>query len=747
MPVGAEIPRFSFGPRGVDGGSIGRRSSMIRSRVQLFLFALTVFVGAALLFSLQLVYARLVLPHLGGAPSVWNTAMVFYQGLLLAGYGYAHLLTVRLRPTTQVMIHATVLVASFAFLPFEVPAGCQVAAGENPVPWLLGVLALGVGLPFFAVSATSPLLQKWFASSGHPAGGDPYFLYALSNIGSLLGLLAYPLWVEPHSSLGWQCSAWAGCFAGFAVLSVACGSQAGRNPPAECRARPAAPTRPGRVLRWLLCALVPSSLMLSVTSYLSGEIAAVPLLWSLPLALYLLSFIVVFARRPLVPHGLSIRLLPVVLVAVGMVLASGATTPVPWLAGLHLLGFFVVALVCHGELARDRPETGQLTAYYLWMSLGGVLGGAFTALLAPVLFDRVAEYPLVLVAAAWIGLPRGRRFRATDLAAPAGVAVLAVIMGALVPAAAPGPVRAFAVAGLPLLGCFLMSGYGPRCALGLAAVLGVSGLAPEQGMTTLARDRSFFGIHRVALDGEGKFHLLFHGKTVHGMQALDPALSRDPLGYYHREGPLGDVFAGCEGPVAAVGLGAGAMAAYGKAGQEFTFYEIDPVVIRLASDSRYFRYMSDSPARIDVVEGDARVMLKTAVEARYRLILLDAYSSDSIPVHLLTREAMGLYLSKLAPGGRLALHISNRHLDLRPVVADLARDADLVCLFREDDVTAEESAEGMASSRWVLMARDEADLGPAGSSLRWQRLAGSGEGRVWTDDHSSVLPLLDFEVR
>lgn len=711
---------------------------MSRFRATLLLFSLTVFTGAALLFLLQLVFARLVLPLLGGAPAVWNTAMVFYQGLLLAGYGYAHLLSSRLRPKRQVMVHAGVLAAAFAFLPFAVPAGWEVPAGGNPVPWLLGVLAAGVGLPFFAVSATSPLLQKWFAASGHPAAGDPYFLYAASNAGSLLGLLGYPLGVEPNSALGWQCSAWAAAFAGFALLSVACGARVGRASPAQGEAHDFAPPTRGRVLRWIVCALVPSSLMLSVTAYISSEIAAVPLLWSLPLALYLASFIVVFSRRPPIPHAWIKRSLPVVL-------ASGATTPIVLLAGLHLAGFFAVALVCHGELARDRPGVGQLTQFYLWMSLGGVLGGAFNALLAPVMFDRVAEYPLMLVVAAWLGLPRDRGLRWPDFATPAGLAVLAGLLSAVVPTAVPGAVRSFAVFGLPLLGCFMTSGRGPRFALGLAAVLAISQLAPEHGMATLARDRSFFGVHRVAEDG--KFRLLFHGKTVHGIQSLDPAKSREPLGYYHREGPLGEVFAGLEGPVAAVGLGAGAVAAYGKPGQEFTFYEIDPVVTRLASDPRHFRYLADSPARIGVVTGDARLMLGKAPAGHYGLILLDAYSSDSIPVHLLTREAMQLYLSKLAQGGRIALHISNLHMDLRPVVAALGRDAGLACVFREDDVTAEEMAEGKASSRWVLMARSEGDLGPAGKTRHWQVLDADPASKVWTDDYSSVIPLLEFGSR
>jgi hypothetical protein len=719
---------------------------MSSHRTTLALYALTVFVGAALLFLLQLVFARLALPLLGGAPAVWNTAMVFYQALLLAGYGYAHLLSSRAPLKIQVLVHGGLLAVTIGALPFAIPAGWEPPGGESPVPWLLGLLAVAVGLPFFAVSATSPLLQKWFAASGHPAAADPYFLYAASNAGSLLGLLAYPLWIEPNSTLGWQCGAWAAGFGGLGLLSTGCGARVWRTDGRAAGAAGGAGSAPSarRRRRWVMLAAVPSSLMLSVTTYLTSDIAAVPLLWALPLALYLLTFILVFARRPWLPHAAARRALPLLLVPVAMLLATGATTPVPLLAGLHLAGFFVAALVCHGELAADRPAAAQLTGFYLWLSLGGVLGGAFNALLAPLVFDTVAEYPLMLVAAAWLGLPRDRDFRRSDLALPAALALVAGGLLALVPGE--GAARTFAVNGLPVLGCFLMSAYGPRFALALGAVLLVSRLAPEQERRTLARVRGFFGIHRVVADESGRFHLLFHGKTVHGMQSLDPAGRRVPLGYYHPAGPLGDVFANLAGPVAAVGLGTGAVAAYGKTGQPFTFYEIDPLVVRLAADPRHFRYLADSPARIEVVTGDARLTLAKAPAARYQLILLDAYSSDSIPVHLLTREALRGYLSKLAPGGRLAFHISNRHLDLRPVVGELARVAGLVAFHREDDAGDGEAAEGNASSRWVVMARRAEDLGPLPRSRHWQPLAGDPAGRVWTDDHSSVWQVLDLDL-
>ncbi|MCW1923232.1 fused MFS/spermidine synthase [Luteolibacter arcticus] len=698
------------------------------------LFTLTLFLGAALLFLIQLVFARMVLPLLGGAPAVWNTAMVFYQAVLLAGYGYAHWLTSRAGRKWQLGIHALVLVAGLACLPFAVPANAAPPGESNPVPWLIGVLAIAVGLPFFAVSATSPVLQHWFSKTGHPDADDPYFLYAASNAGSLAGLLGYPLLVEPHLTLGNQAWWWMAGYALLALGVMSCGwrSAGGPEPAGVGRERITGRRR----LRWVLCALVPSSLMLSVTSYLSSEIAAVPLLWVLPLALFLATFMVVFARRPVIPHRIAKRALPLVLVGVVMVLAIGATTPMSMLAALHLLGFFIAALVCHGELAKDRPGAASLTEFYFWMSLGGVLGGAFNALLAPVIFDRVLEYPLMLVAAAWLGLSSGKAgWRDLAWAAVPMVLALALVK----------PLGLTAAFGGAAVACFLLSRHGARFALGLAGVLLVAGFTVEKGSRVLLTERSFFGIHRV--EDDGRLRRLFHGKTIHGLQ--DTARPQVPLSYYHPEGPLGQIFAaGVAGPVGAVGLGAGALAAYGKPGQVIDFYEIDPAVARIAADPRYFSYLSGSPAKVSTILGDARLMLAKAPDARYELLVLDAYGSDSVPVHLLTREALQLYLRKLAPGGRIAFQVSNLHLNLRPVVASLAHEAGLVCLAGDDEeVTDEEVAAGRFPSRWMIVARRAGDFGALPQKGNWEAVEGDTASPLWTDDHSSILPLLDFRLR
>ena len=717
-------------------------------RATLPIFGVTIFLGAGLMFLLQLIFARMVLPLLGGSPAVWNTAMLFYQAVLLAGYAYAHWLGTKFRLRTQVALHCSVLLVAALALPPEVPAGWIPPAGGNPIPWLLGLLAFAVGAPFFAISATSPLLQRWFSASGHPDARDPYFLYAASNAGSLLGLLGYPLLIEPNTTLAWQAGAWAVGFVSLVLLSAVCGLLVRGREQTNVHLPMSPPEKnigPARKWRWAACAMVPSSLMLSMTSYISSEIAAVPLLWVLPLALYLLTFIVVFSRRPFIPRTFANRLLPVLLVAVVMVIGMETTTPIVLLAGLHLAGFFVAALACHGRMAADRPEAENLTAFYLWMSFGGVLGGCFNALLAPVLFDGLHEYPVMLAAAAWLGLGGGKEAGSLRhiLTAIVPAAVLLVLAFALPSDPGLRFVRNLAVFGVPALLCFLMSRHAIRFAVSIACVLLASRFAPEQGMTTLAVARSFFGIHRVASDG--KFHYLFHGKTVHGIQARDPVQRQIPLSYYHPGGPLGQIFESREfGPVAAVGLGAGAAAMYGRPGQSFTFYEIDPAVIRIARDSGFFTYLSDSPARVEFVTGDARLKLGEPRD-HSDLIILDAYGSDSVPVHLLTREALAIYLGRLSPRGMIAFHLSNLHLDLRPVIANLAADAGVPCLFQEDaDFSVEEAAAGRAPSRWAVIARTRTDLEPLAKSGRWEELEAEPRSKLWTDDYSSIVPLLDL---
>jgi hypothetical protein len=724
----------------------------------LALYAVTIFLGAGLLFLVQPMFARMVLPLLGGAPAVWNTALVFYQAALLAGYAYAHAEPVWLGIRRQAVVHLGLMLLPLLVLPLGVPAGWTPPAAANPIPWLLAIMVLAVGLPFFVVSTTSPLVQKWLTATGHPAAVDPYFLYAASNLGSMLALLSYPALVERHLRLPDQSRLWTAGYLLLVLLAAGCVAclWRSRSQPAAVAAAddpaPKAGVGAGRRARWVLLSFVPSSLMLSVTTFLSTDIAAIPLLWVIPLAVYLLTFILVFARRPPLPHALMGRALPVVVLPLVLILTAGANEPLALVIPPHLLTFFVAAMVCHGELARDRPGPRHLTEFYLWLSVGGVLGGIFTALVAPLVFTRVAEYPLMLVLACVLAAGpdlrrQGRAGWALALGLPAGLGLLAAALLLLIRRGDHGPAGAGLAFGLLVVLCFLFSWRRPLAfGLGIGVILAASAFHRGEEGRLLHAERSFFGIHRVTRDASDGYHLLLHGTTLHGMQSLDPARRREPLTYFYPNGPLGQLFLSLpRRSVAVVGLGAGSIACYAAPGQVWTFYEIDPAVERIARDARFFTFLQDCLPGVPVVLGDARLSLARAPDATYDLLVLDAYSSDAPPMHLLTREALALYLAKLAPRGLLVFNVSNRHLDLEPVLAGLARDGGLAARVRDDAaVRPEDSMRGKTPSTWVVMARALADLGALAADPRWQPLRGDPGDRVWTDSYGSLLAVFKW---
>ncbi len=727
------------------------------------LYSATIFAGAALLFLVEPMFARMVLPLLGGSPAVWNTAMLFYQSVLLAAYGYAHASTGLLGARRQAACHLLLLVAPLAILPIALPAGWPPPTSVSPIPWLLGVMTVAVGLPFFALAATSPLLQKWFAATGHRRAPDPYFLYVASNAGSMLALLSYPVWVEQHWRLAEQSLWWRGGYGVFVMLVAACAIALWRSsgtPPSPCKPalQPSTAVRPDRLsgmrrLRWIWLSFVPSSLMLSVTVFLSSDVAVVPLLWIIPLALYLLTFILAFARHPVLPRAFLWRALPLLIVPLVLTLDLRLSQPIGMLMLLHLVTFFVAATLCHTELAADRPPAVHLTEFYLWISVGGALGGVFNALIAPLVFHSVAEYPLMIVGTCLVG------WRVTGRT-PAGEVVRDCLWPALLTLAAAGamlavqstPLKTNAIIGVALFGvpalvCYLFSRRPLRFGLGIAGFLLIGGLYQTDNGRLLHAERSFFGVHRVEVDSTGRYHLLIHGRVLHGMQCLVPARRHEPLTYYERSGPVGQVMAdyGREPSeeIGVVGLGAGTLACYALPGQRWTFFEIDPTVLKLARDPRFFTFLRDASVPPRIVLGDARLSLVAEPDGRFALLILDAYSSDSIPVHLVTREALALYFRKLAPSGRLAFHISNRHLDLEPVLADLARAARVACLTREDAfVSPQEQESGKAASTWLVMARHRDDLAALAADPRWRAGRSRDQPVIWTDDYSSLLSIL-----
>lgn len=734
-------------------------------------FSVTMFVSSALLFLVEPMFAKMALPLLGGSASVWTTCLLFFQAMLLAGYAYAHASARRMELRSQVAVHGALLLAALAFLPIHLPRGWLPPPEPNPVGWLLRLLLAGVGLPFFALSATTPILQAWFAHSADPSSGDPYFLYAASNSGSLVGLLAYPFVLEPRLRLSEQSRLWAGCYGGLLLLTLICILLVWRSPH-RASARVSAPPldlRLGKIgtdnkdhpslrqrWRWVALAFVPSSLMLGVTTVLTTDVPAIPLFWVLPLSLYLLSLVLVFKRQPLSHHWLS-RRLPVLILAAAIPIVLKGALPLMVMFPIDLLTLFAVAMVCHGEVARSRPGACHLTEFYLWVSMGGVLGGIFNVLLAPVIFNTVAEFPIVLVLAALLCPATNEhedtsRARKLDYLLPTtlGIVTAVAILVLQAQQVAPGRLFNLVIFGPAAVICLRFGTRPRRFGWGIAALILASRLYAGPFGHTLHTERSFFGVYRVSDDVERDYRVLFHGATAHGIQSLRPHRGCEPLGYYMRTGPVGQVFdsfqeASPEKGVAIIGLGAGVLACYQQPHQPFTFYEIDPTVLRIAQDRRYFTFLSDCASGVRVVLGDARLRLRDAPTHAYGMIVVDAFSGDSIPTHLLTREALALYLTKLAPKGVLAFHVSNRYLDLEGVLGNLAYDAGLSCL-RNDDATVseDEKRQGKFASWWVVMARQAEALEALGSDHGWRPLGAVPGSRVWTDDYSNIVSILRF---
>jgi hypothetical protein len=733
------------------------------------LFAVTLFVSAALLFLVQPMVGRMILPTLGGTPAVWNTCMVFFQAVLLAGYAYSHASVKLLGVRRQAAFHMILLLVPLAVLPISVAQGVIPPTNDNPAPWLLWQLLLFVGAPFFVLSTGGPLLQRWFAQTGHRDAKDPYFLYAVSNLGSLLALLGYPLLVEPRFALQDQSKFWAIGYIVLICLIALCGLTLLRRsalPFDDFAGQVASENEPAqyapdfsRRLWWILLSAVPSSLMLGVTSYITTDLAAIPLFWVLPLALYLLTMVMAFARKPLMSLRTLSLLLPAIL---PLWLITLVPLPVWVMVGCHLSVFFLVALMCHSRLAASRPPAKYLTEFYLWMSVGGLLGGFFNAFAAPLIFNRVIEYHLMLALACLLKPPinristdksaagqipgdLSRSFVIMDLAAP--IAMFAAAMGIILSLKAMNvqsayPARFVAYLLIPFA-CFFFRNRPVRFGMGFAALLIISGYLLEQGTgTTLHRERNFYGVKHVRLNQDGTFRELVHGGITHGVQSTDPALSREPFAYYHRSGPVGDVFAVAQRKpggrrVAVIGLGSGAMAAYAEAGDTFKFYEIDPAVARLAEDGRFFSYLPQCRGTYSIVLGDGRQTLSRTGD-QYDLILVDAFSSDSIPIHLICRESIQLYLSKLSEKGILAFHLSNLYLNLEPVLGNLATDAGLAALVRYHRVDQESAKKGIFPSCYMVMARKNEDLVKF-DTANWKTPVGDPGKAVWSDQYCNVL--------
>lgn len=745
-------------------------------------FTLSIFVSALLLFAVQPMFTKMVTPVLGGTPAVWSVALVFFQAVLLAGYAYAHGVKNYLPHRIGVIVHLALMALVIAvFLPISFSAGWGKPPQEGQAFWLLMVFGASVGLPFFAIAANGPLLQAWFAKSSHKQAHDPYFLYGASNLGSMIALLAYPFIIEPSLTLKEQALTWAWGFGALMVLialSALLLSKTMRADTAQIAVtavkKLSATITPKDRLGWIILGFVPSGLLVAVTAHISTDVAAVPLLWVFPLALYLLTFVLAFRDGWERLHSLMRHARAVMLV--GLMVSIVLWNSVPWVYVMliHLGFFFVVTMICHRELYHARPSAEQLTAFYFYMSLGGVLGGIFCSLLAPVLFNSIVEYLLLVLAAMLIDHGFMQRLRETPnrvlvQIAGAFLLTLLIIAGIMMSAKMVLPnlsvsktvmVQAGVIA-LIVIGAFLLKQTNVRISVIAAAIVA---LLPLMGLSeaVLERTRNFFGVHMVRETADGTGRYLSHGTTIHGGERYrnekgEPLKDRPEAGsYYYPGGPYSQVIeatrqarGGTLKNVALIGMGIGSTACYAQKGENWTFFEIDPTVARLAQNPAYFRSMSTCLPNAKIVFGDGRLTIADQ-QTQYDLIVIDAFSSDAIPIHLLTAEATKIYASKLAKGGVIMFHVTNRHLALAPVVAGSAEANGMIAYLKRDEdlATTGEFLKTMRSlAHVVAVAHQQEDLGALPTTTGWKLQPKPKDLRIWTDDYSNLIDAMRRKSR
>ena len=675
----------------------------ITDRFLALLLPLTTFLGAFLLFLIEPLFAKLILPWFGGSAAVWATCLVFFQSALLLGYLYADVTSRRWSASRQSFVHIALLLICLFFLPITPHASWRPLPGSDPSWRILGLLTVSIGLPFVLLSATSPLTQTWHARTRWAS--EPYHLFALSNFASLLALLSFPFLIEPWIPSHQQALLWSvlfGAFVGVCSLSAWLARRGVPRlaTPGEERAEAtAAPTRREKLV-WLSLAACGSMLLLSITNHLTADVAPIPLLWVLPLALYLLTFTLAFSRRTLYSRWLVSRLLAVTLGGLGYAIYEPSfTESVQVSVPVFCIGLFVCCLFCHGELAQRRPAPGHLTSFYLMISLGGALGAIFVGLIAPHILSAIYEFPLALVLTA---------------------ALAAVVLWS--------------------------EGWLERV-FWAAAIVGMAFVLVRHVRSyredTIVRVRNFYGALRVKKFHDWlkqPYHTLYHGRIEHGAQFLDPPKSLKPTTYYSPKSGVGvalDYFGGAPKRVGVIGLGTGTLAAYGKAGDFVHFYEINPLIVKIATSS--FTYLRDTPARVEVTMGDARLSLSAEPPQEFDVLAVDAFSGDAIPVHLLTKEAFSLYLRHLKPSGVLAIHTSNTYLDLPPVVQLLANDAGYPARLVTND---DDRRTLVDASDWVLVTRNKRFLEELETSVFVDTINVPPHLRLWTDDYNNVFRIL-----
>jgi len=697
--------------------------------------------------------------------------MVFFQSMLLAGYAYAHVLATLRQRYVSFAIHLLVMVAAAFTLPLAISEAWATPAGTVAAAfWLLGLFAASIGLPFFALAANNPLLQSWFVATGHHDAHDPYFLYAASNVGSFIALLSYPVLIEPIFSLETQTRLWSIGFLLLIILIAGCGALMLSTPQAHSRAKVRTTRRPDWMTtgRWIFIAAVPSGLLIAITAYISTDVAAAPLLWVIPLSLYLLTWVLVFQRRPLISHRVMLLLQPVAIAGVVvLVFYTG------WIAlflnlTLHLFAFFIIAMACHGELARTRPAAQHLTMFYMSLSFGGMVGGLFSGLIAPYLFSSVAEYPILVVLAilcrpfsqeVWKSLNRWlwplapAHWPRLDRWFWPGAATIAL---ALAIARYAGfdldddtETLLTAVILTLAIGSLVLLRDPPKSAFAIALAFAVVRIYPTYG-THIETLRSFFGVHKIYESDDGRYRILMHGSTIHGAQMIENERGEPvtgaprPITYYHDKSAMAQAIRAIrerkQAPlrVAVIGLGTGSLACHIGPGETWRFFEIDPLIVEIARDPKRFSFLSSCAPNVSIVLGDARLTFAQELPHSYDLIIVDAYSSDAIPVHLATAEAMAIYKSKLAAQGAVMMHISNRHLELHSVVEGIAAANGLKTWVWSNKNEQYDDDNYVFTSDVTVSANAAADLGALARDKFWVLTPPNPAVRTWTDDYSNI---------
>jgi hypothetical protein len=743
----------------------------------ILIFTATTFLSALLLFSIQPMFAKMVLPVLGGSPSVWAVAMCFFQAALLVGYCYAHLL-MRYFSDRAALVHASIGVLALFFLPIGLPTAWGDPPAGDPYFWQMAIFAVGVGIPFVTVAANAPLLQAWFVATGHASAGNPYFLYAASNLGSLIALLGYPFVLEPLLGLKALSTVWTVGFVILQLALVACSLAAGLWHGAGTRTREAEPEGRssgitwGQRAAWVGLSLVPSALLTAFTTHVATDVASAPLIWVIPLALYLLTFVLVFRDRALVPPTVLLILHLLAVIAALLILAQNRHDGWILTASVGLAAFFTSTMVAHRTLYELRPAPRDLTEFYLWMSLGGGLGGLFAGLIAPQIFSEVFEYPILLaltIACRPGALNVGRNsqeWMRLWLIAAGGILLLFWVPWAIdkLPATATdGPrfLAAFRASierwGNAALLCAIFAAllpplwwHPPRqavLALLMAAAVVVLPLSVRDGETK----RSFFGVYRVTTSSDNAFNILKHGTTLHGAQRVRDdtgalVVDTTPGTYYYPKSPMAQAieFArataqarGVAPRIGVIGLGTGSLACYVQPGEAWRFFEIDPVIVGIARNAVNFSYLHYCQPNPDIVIGDARLTMARETDASFDLIIVDAFSSDAVPVHLMTAEAMRMYAAKLTPTGVVVLHVSNRYLDLDAVLgATVPLVPELHGILVSDDEA--DGSYGASTSTIGAFSKTTEVLDTFRALAGSQELDG-GKLNPWTDDTSDIL--------